>query len=175
MKNNILFSFGFVSVLGGIRRFHSRCWHGMMAVCEKCFVAELVYWIWAARDCCAVHPQVQPCPWGHQALAAPIPPKPVFSQYCWFYVTRISWGITFLALLSTESCGKSTLLIKMNQNPEAQTWLFLSFKSNAIFSNCVIPLVCWVQSEEDELELVSLGCCLLRDSKMLEMSFTTAF
>ncbi|XP_063269043.1 myocyte-specific enhancer factor 2A isoform X3 [Prinia subflava] len=30
-------------------------------------------------------------------------------------------------------------------------------------------------SEEDELELVSLGCCLLRDSKMLEMSFTTAF
>lgn len=95
--------------------------------------------------------------------------------YSRFYVTRISWSITFLAVLSTESGGKHTLLIKMNQNPEAQTWLFLSFESNAIFSNCVIPLVCWVQSEEDELELVSLGCCLLRDSKMLEMSFTTAF
>lgn len=39
------------------------------------------------------------------------------------------------------------------------TFYFI-FESNAIFSNCVIPLVCWVQSEEDELELVSLGCCL---------------
>lgn len=133
------------------------------------------YWISAGRDCRAAPPRVQPCPWGHQALAAPISPKPLFAQYSRFYVTRISSSITFLAVLSTESGSKSTLLIKMNQNPEAQTWLCLSFGSNAIFSNCVIPLVCWVQSEEDELELVSLGCCLLRDSEMLEMSFTTAF
>lgn len=63
---------------------------GTMAVCAKCSVAELVYWISAARGCHAAHPRVQPCPWGHQAPAAPISPKPVFSQYSRFYVTRIS-------------------------------------------------------------------------------------
>lgn len=35
VKNNIIFSFVFVCVLGGIRRFQSRCWHGMMVVCES--------------------------------------------------------------------------------------------------------------------------------------------
>ncbi|KAI1235216.1 Myocyte-specific enhancer factor 2A, partial [Lamprotornis superbus] len=32
-EQNIIFSFVFVCVLGGIRRFQSRCWHGMMVVC----------------------------------------------------------------------------------------------------------------------------------------------
>lgn len=39
------------------------------------------------------------------------------------------------------------------------------FESNAIPSNCVIPLVCCVQSEEDEMELVSLGSCLTREEE----------
>lgn len=98
-----------------------------------------------------------------------------FYQTCSFSTVFSNWLelckiIYFLIVLFTETGGKFALLLKWKSWRTNVTFSFI-FESDAIFSNCVIPLVCWVQSEEDELELVSLGYCLMRERKMLNVFY----